>query len=362
MVKRRFVSPFSVRIFVKKFGTQLCTNILDQALSRHTASLITRDPTPRRVQFMEDTIDAIITWVDGNDPNWKAKKDHALKTNINYKISDEGNLSKRYKECDEIFYCIHFIRKNAPWINTIYLITDNQRPSWLNIEMCKKLDICIVSHEEIFSEHPHALPTFNSRSIETAITNIPSLSEKFIYFNDDVFIVKKVTPNDFFDGQKLVVRGRIGMKKFVLDKLFRLLTKPFFSSGYTFRRPGIKKLPGFFFYIDMAHTPHALFKSDFQKIFNKSLTAHNVSYRFRGQQQISPIGFVANCSKYFRKVKRVDNDWACFYSSDDKKINNINNYLKEHKDIKFLCLNDLADVNETTLKEIYKNLDQILAA
>jgi hypothetical protein len=57
------------------------------------------------------------------------------------------------------------------------------------------------------------LPTFNSGAIEMNLHHIPDLSEKFIYFNDDFFVTKKLSPdyfftnglpNDFFLAQTLI--------------------------------------------------------------------------------------------------------------------------------------------------------------
>ena len=42
------------------------------------------------------------------------------------------------------------------------------------------------------------LPVFNSRAIEINLHRIPGLAEQFVYFNDDMFITKPVTKEDFF--------------------------------------------------------------------------------------------------------------------------------------------------------------------
>lgn len=58
-------------------------------------------------------------------------------------------------------------------------------PAWLNTNNPK---ISIVDQSEIMPAE--MLPTFVSASIERHIVNIPSLTEKFIYSNDDVFFNK----------------------------------------------------------------------------------------------------------------------------------------------------------------------------
>ena len=47
--------------------------------------------------------------------------------------------------------------------------------------------LTIITHEDIFENTAH-LPTFSSPAIESNLWRIPGLSEKFLYFNDDVFI------------------------------------------------------------------------------------------------------------------------------------------------------------------------------
>src|SRR5690625_7827185 len=42
------------------------------------------------------------------------------------------------------------------------------------------------------------LPTFSARPIELNIHRIPDLAERFVYFNDDMFIINKIRPEYFF--------------------------------------------------------------------------------------------------------------------------------------------------------------------
>ena len=48
-----------------------------------------------------------------------------------------------------------------------------------------------VTHEDIFPNKSH-LPTFSSPAIEAHIHRIPGLSQRYIYFNDDVMFGKEV--------------------------------------------------------------------------------------------------------------------------------------------------------------------------
>jgi len=105
----------------------------------------------------------------------------------------------------------------APWIRKVYIVTDNQIPSWFD----RKNDwAIIVDHTDIF-EDKSALPTFNSNAIETQLHRIPGLSENYLYFNDDFFLGRPCTKQDFFskDGKPLVFI--VNKNRFVSEKTVR---------------------------------------------------------------------------------------------------------------------------------------------
>lgn len=127
-------------------------------------------------------------WVDDRDPSWKNKM-HKWKNVYGLPIGETG----RYREWDTLKYLFRGIEKFASWVNHIYLITDSQQPEWLNLCTNK---VSIIDHSQIIKEE--FLPVFNSSAIELNIHKIPGLSDNFVLFNDDVFITKKVNPEDFF--------------------------------------------------------------------------------------------------------------------------------------------------------------------
>jgi hypothetical protein len=156
-------------------------------------------------------IDVVYTWVNGADENWKRKK-LEYSQNYNTKVSKEAQSDARFMNNDELRYSIRSIFKYAPWINNIYIVTDNQIPDWLD-NNCSKIKI--IDHREIFKNHDF-LPTFNSMAIEANLHHIPNLSEYFIYSNDDVFLGDYCSPEYFFlkDGSpRIFVADLIGRKK-----------------------------------------------------------------------------------------------------------------------------------------------------
>ena len=138
-----------------------------------------------------DAIDAVITWVDGADANHQMKYEKYLRGRSDFK--------KQYLQSNEIAFCVASILKYAPFIRKIFIVTDGQSPNLEEIKKFSPLDkVNIVDHKEIFNGAEEFLPTFNIRSIDAVLYKIEGLSENFIYFNDDMFLIKKSNPEEWF--------------------------------------------------------------------------------------------------------------------------------------------------------------------
>lgn len=137
---------------------------------------------------MKNSIDIVITWVDGSDERWLSEK-----YKYDTKNKNDSNSSIRYRDWGLLKYWFRSIEQNAPWINHIYLITCGHYPMWLNLENAK---LTLIKHSDYIPQK--YLPTFNSNVIELYMHRIKNLSDKFIYFNDDMFLIDKVSPSDFF--------------------------------------------------------------------------------------------------------------------------------------------------------------------
>lgn len=154
---------------------------------------------PPSLSTSPDQIDAVYTWCDGSDPQFrKQRQERFVQLNIPFVEDNSGEL--RFYDNNELLYSLRSLHKNAPWINRIFIVTNKQKPDWL----VPHPKIVIVDHEEIIPKH--LLPTFNSVVIENYIHNIPSLSEKFLYLNDDMFLNRPVSPSFFFDGELPIIR------------------------------------------------------------------------------------------------------------------------------------------------------------
>lgn len=137
-------------------------------------------------------IDAVITWVDGNDPVLAAKRNSFLPDKTFAAIDDIAGAT-RYTERGEIHWCIRSINKFMPWIRRIFIITDGQNP-----HIKSRIPVEIIDHSVIFRGYEQYLPMFCSVSIEAMMWRIPGLSEHFVYFNDDFLVCRRVSPEIFF--------------------------------------------------------------------------------------------------------------------------------------------------------------------
>ena len=133
-------------------------------------------------------IDFVITWVDGNDPEWKKEFNKYSSDTKNIDIGEE-----KYRDWENLHYWFRGVEKFAPWARKIHFITWGHLPKWLNKEHPK---LNIVYHSDYIEKK--YLPVFNARPIELCLHKIKDLSERFIFFNDDMFVINKINPSYFF--------------------------------------------------------------------------------------------------------------------------------------------------------------------
>jgi len=135
-------------------------------------------------------IDFVITWVDMDDPKWKADFTKYSGKTINEKnsVSDA-----RFRDHGFLKYWFRGVEKFAPWVRKIHFVTCGQKPDWLDENHPK---VNLVNHEDFIPNQ--FLPTYNSVVIERYLHKIPTISEHFVYFNDDFFIINHVEKERFF--------------------------------------------------------------------------------------------------------------------------------------------------------------------
>jgi hypothetical protein len=233
-----------------------------------------------------DAIDVVVAWVDGSDGKHRRKRNRYL-AELGGDNEPERVASKerRFSDNDEVRFCLRSIRNYAPWVRTIWLVTDDQFPSSIDRQKAEQENICVVDHREIFRGYEQLLPTFNSYAIETMLWRIEGLSDRFLYFNDDMMLVGPVEPTDFFsDDGKVILRGRWSNLKGQADEEIS-----FHDSNKLRGAEMLGYTPDHFF-----STNHAIYPmlrpvmEDLFEEFKPDFLA-NAAYRFRDRKQFWSI-------------------------------------------------------------------------
>ena len=148
-----------------------------------------------------ERIDIVYLWVNGADPIWRKKRDLALAqaTTLDTDLAQHGDVAGRYRDNDELRYNLRALEKFYPDHGHIYLLTDGQRPDWLNAHA----GLTLINHDDLMPAA--ALPVFDSGHIESYLHHIPGLAERFIYLNDDVFFGAKVNSAEWFGANGVAV-------------------------------------------------------------------------------------------------------------------------------------------------------------
>lgn len=130
-------------------------------------------------------IDFVIPWVDGSDQEWIQERRQFRE--------DKSDDSVRFRDWNILKYWFRGVEKYAPWVHAIYFVTWGHVPDWLKTDHPK---LHIVKHNEYIPKQ--YTPTYSSHVIELNFHRIKDLSEYFVYFNDDFFLINKVEKSDFF--------------------------------------------------------------------------------------------------------------------------------------------------------------------
>jgi hypothetical protein len=292
-------------------------------------------------------IDAVVTWVDGSDLAHARKRQRHQPDAPRHA---NGTNPHRWACSDELGYCLRSIANNAPWIGRIWIVTDDQTPDMSRLPAAIVDRIAIIDHRTLFAGHEDALPTFNSLAIESLIWRIPGLAERFVYFNDDVFLTGPLSPSDVFDGQSPVLRGKWTDDSALLaDPGSR--TDPARLNAIT--QANAAALVGFGaerLYAG-AHVVHPMRRSVLARLFDTHRAAFiaNIGHRFRDVGQFLPQALHNHAC--------IRDGIAVLHSADDHlhlrtgavidySLPAVRAYLARalQPQFKFLCVNDLPQV------------------
>ncbi len=305
--------------------------------------------------YSGNEIDLVYLWVDGNDPVWLSKKFSVISDSSKFTKPDTAG---RYESNDELKFSLRSVEKHLPWIRKIFIITDNQKPHWLD-ENHPKIEI--IDHKDILPQE--ILPCFNSVIIELFLYKIPDLAPRFLYANDDMFVHADLEPSFFF-------KEKTGFPIVRLQYQFMLETELKFKMRYkknlnNYRRSIYNALrlirnrfnktyPGV-----LHHNIDAYLKEDFRKVIEEEFaedfqaTLHN---RFRNANDIQRIIFqfyaLAKKRGHLRFASRNESCRIRVHRPDFMKT-------IECFDPKLFCLNDTeysTDADRARIKPFLETL------
>ena len=285
-------------------------------------------------------IDLVYLWVNGNDPEWIAKRQACI-GDLSLK---DVNCKGRYADNGELRYSLRSIEKYAPWVHKIFIVTDNQVPEWLDTSHPK---IQIVDHTEIMP--PECLPCFNSNVIEHYLHKIPGLSEHFLYANDDMFINQPVTPETFFgtDGLPKVRMNRRPFRKFYIYFKTKVQKKQLsnYMQNVHITALLVEKKYGKYFNCKTHHNIDAYLRSHYEhtrQVFDEEINANRCNHvRTRNDIQRNLFSYVLIAEKQAHVC------YVTQHTSFRLHIDNHECYAKflKYKPV-FFCMNDSEFAND----------------
>jgi hypothetical protein len=262
----------------------------------------------------DDAIDAVVLWVDGGDPAHRAK--------LNQHLASLGRTPvaaapTRFASVGEINHCLASLLRYAPFLRRIHVVTDAQVPPGFDAAQQIHRQLVLVDHRVVFGEHADRLPTFNCRPLETLLHRVPGLAERFVYFNDDVMLIKPVTAAAFFDGPRPVLYGRYAKPpdQRWSRKLRVLLGLRRERAGNADAQALAAQMLGQTArYFHAGHNPFALRRSTFERLYAEQpqWLRDNLQHRLRDASQYAPQS-LANHAELAagQAVTRADD--ACLY-------------------------------------------------
>jgi hypothetical protein len=313
-------------------------------------------------------IDAVITWVDSSDSVWRNKINQFLEKKIDWTNKKD---STRYNSINEVDITILSILKFATFVKNIFLVTDNQQPkNFTKLQEIAKengVTLKLIDHSVIFRDYKTYLPTFNSCSIITMLYQIPNLSDKFIIFNDDTFLMRKTEISDFFIQEKPIIRGR--WDSFYEDKFFRKIftqvkglikKEEAKKAGYKLAQQKSAKLLGFKKYIRRDHTPVPVRRSTLIKYFdeNPEFLDNNIKHRFRDNSQFI-ISSLSNHLEVLRNTYVLEKNFNLVYFQSYNYWKTLFKlwYFDRVKSKNFVCFQSLELAPKRVLREIFTWVD-----
>jgi len=315
------------------------------------------------IQYVwHDPIDAVISWVDGLDPAHLQKR-QIFMGSAPHLFHENATNPHRWACNGEIYLCLTSLEHNAPWLRKIWIIVDEQSPDLSRLSAALRAKVHLVDHSDIFANHGAALPTFNSLAIETFMWNIKDISDRFIYFNDDVFLTAPCQKSDFFSPSGPILRGAWADFGALQNDPIQMADPTKFNHYMQLNAADLCGVPAQRLF-RAAHVAHPCLRRTMVHLHSRFEAAFrdNARYQMRDIRQFSPQS-LHNHACILQKTGTLHpvKDHYHIYSGQgvgaaDGTIPALLQTIKDTPDLKMLCVNDLPQ-----LEALYPDIRSWLA-
>lgn len=284
-------------------------------------------------------IDFVITEVNDLDPNWfedfnKYKK-LELEDGSNYESErdDQAFGEERFRDWHTLKYWFRGVDTCCPWVNKVFLIvsSEGQVPDWLDRDNPK---LRIVYHEEYIPSE--FLPTFNARTIMTFIPKIKDLSEHYVYFDNDCYLLNPISSDRFFnaEGKPLCSNNRVDVNTvfsqfmgnwgYSVDNTYQL-EKKYNAENVKY---GIEHL----YKVQLKSIGLQILEENYDDIYNSLIIS-----KFRRRENFLPTFLITNVIKHLKLCEFK----ACLYKNCEYASIFGDTNFDKYKDCQIVCFNDI---------------------
>lgn len=316
--------------------------------------------------------DIVYTYVNGDDPTHIQSKQQAMNV---FAPEPESFHNCRFQSSCEIVFSLFsvFMFVDHQELHKIYVvISDNSHqtilftfPDWIRehvaFQQFIEERVEYVTHSQIIPLE--FLPTFNSHVIELYLSNIPTLLDEFVYFNDDCFLGAPASEAFFFataDDEKKMDTGlsvkanifpssapmkitasagqKTSMFQSIMNKTFDLLQSRFVA----LRNSSVK-------WNKCHHQAKALLRHSCQSVlkdpvFSKAIVDLSAR-KFRSRQDFAPVELMIGYMYFTGKGQTLDAKPYTFYiewTQDKESMQTKFQTLQQKQPAPVLiCINDI---------------------
>jgi hypothetical protein len=309
----------------------------------------------------EELVDLVVTWAGPFTPE---RKHDCIKFGVS---------TKRYEDNDELKILINSIDKYAlQLVKRIFVVVSGtvsvpkDIPKWLTNHPLVE----IVTHSQILP--PTSLPCFSCRPIETQLYKIPTLTENFLYANDDCFFTRTTTRADWFNDQG----------QYYMDVDTGMHKRSNGNNSHATSIRNSKKLLAAPCFDIISHTICMLSKTGYLRLLQKhpEILERNLASQLRSPRDVNTVMMVSNLDKlekrnqprpntgcylftvtpnlYFNRLKR---NWLVLFNGDWKNprlgcINDERKYKNQHQDWVNRCFYRNWGIDINPLAHVIKEL------